>query len=347
MAARAALSQDVAHRIAAAKVATSALSRPVLGRAGVSIKAKVAVAKACVHGRCTYLAGLWAFIPAGTMERLSAAMMRPFRIIVGAHKPPVAGPHMSNSAVLEKVKQPPPAWIILLSRIRTALALSVRAPPYALALVQGQGGSEWRFALPLSMKALRLVMAPKLDDLPDPVLDPTVWEHSWKAAPAAWGALLRAARCKAGQDPARAEQILQEVPELNTAEDLAVDSDPDEFMCGQCTEVFSTAAGATLHRLKSHPELPNWPLLTRQSVAGSSCPVCNIDFNQRLRVLHHLRRRGGVDSDCRRRVLDGEFAGNSPETVAAADAVDAAHRRCCRAAGRHVLAGPTCALAAP
>jgi hypothetical protein len=31
------------------------------------------------------------------MERLSAAMMRPFRIIVGAHKPPVAGLHMSNS----------------------------------------------------------------------------------------------------------------------------------------------------------------------------------------------------------------------------------------------------------
>ena len=173
MAARAALSQDVAHRIAAAKVDTSALSRPVLGRAGVSIKAKVAVANACVHGRCTYLAGLWAFIPAGTMERLSAAMMRPFRITVVAHKPPVAGPHMSNSAVLVKVKQPPPAWIILLSRIRMALALSVRAPPYVLALLQGQGGSDWRFALTLSLKALRLLMAPKLDDLPDAELRPT------------------------------------------------------------------------------------------------------------------------------------------------------------------------------
>ncbi len=85
---------------------------------------------------------------------------------------------MSNSAVLMKVKQPPPAWIILLSRIWMALAMSVRAPPYVLALVQEQGGSDWRFALTLSLKALRLLTVPKLDDLPDPVLDPSVWELS-------------------------------------------------------------------------------------------------------------------------------------------------------------------------
>ena len=248
--------------------------------------------------------------------------------------------------MLRRLRQPSPAWSLLLARAAAGIRLSRGAPDYIRGLLQGRGGDEWRFALTLSLAALQRLLTPKLDAMPHPVADPAAWEAAWRAAPAAWQATLRKATVLAGADPDKAARVLAEFPELNVAADDDGDSDPDEFMCGHCGECFSTPAGVTIHRLKAHTDLPNLPLLVRQSVVSSTCPACHVDFHQRLRVLHHLRRRGGIDSECRRRVLGGEFAGHSPEAIAAADAVDAAHRRCCRAAGRHVLAGPTCALGA-
>ena len=154
--------------------------------------------------------------------------------------------------------------------------------------------------------------------------------------------MVKRATLRAGADPAHAAAVLAHFPELDAHKDDYTDSEADEFLCGQCNQAFSTVAGVTVHRLKAHPELPNLPRLVRQSVLGSVCPACGTDFHQRLRVLHHLRKRGGDDSACRARVLAGEFLGHPEELLAAADAADAEHRRCCRRAGRHILAGPVC-----
>ena len=343
----AALSQDVAKRTAAAHLATTALRRSVLSRDQIQRNAKVAVAKACVHSRGLYLAGLWGLLPAGLMGRFNAAMMRPYRVILGLNRAPEDGQHVGNAEVLRVLRQPSPAWTLLLARAAAGIRLSLRAPDYIRGLLQGRGGEEWRFALTRSLAALQRLMAPKLEAMPSPMLDPAAWEVAWRAAPAAWQAILHKATQLAGTDPDRAAAVLADFPELNVAPDDDGGSDPDEVMCMHCAECFTTPAGATIHRLKAHADLPNLPLAIRQSVVDATCPACHLGFHQRLRVLHHLRRRGGVDSDCRRRVLSGEFAGHPAEAIAAADALDAAHRRACRAAGRHVLAGPTCAPAAP
>jgi hypothetical protein len=118
---------------------------------------------------------------------------------------------------------------------------------------------------------------------------------AWRAAPGAWRAILARASKLAGADPVRAVEVLSHFPELDAALDGDSDSDTDEFLCGRCAEVFSSAAGATIHRLKAHPELPNLPMLVRQSVAGTVCLAFHKEFHQRLRVLHHLRRRRGAD----------------------------------------------------
>lgn len=231
---------------------------------------------------------------------------------------------------------------MLLARVTTGIKLSTSAPSYIRGLLQGRGGEEWRFALTLSMAAMQRLMAPKLDDLPHPAVEPAVWEAAWRAAPAAWLAVVKGATLRAGKDPAHAAAVLALFPELEAHKADNTDSEADEFLCGQCNQVFATVAGVTVHRLKAHPELPNLPRLVRQSVLGTVCPACGTEFHQRLRVLHHLRKRGCTDSACRARVLAGEFLGHSEELLAAADAADAEHRRCCRRAGRHVLAGPVC-----
>jgi hypothetical protein len=300
-----------------------------------------------VHGRSNYLMGLWGFIPAGAMSRLQAAMMRPYRIILGLNRAPEGGKHVSSLEVLCRLRQPAPAWVVVLARIAAGIKLSTGAPTYIRGLLQGRGGDEWRFALTLSLAAMQRLMAPKLDDMPHPAVEPAAWEAAWRSAPTAWQALVKKATLRAGADPARAAAVLAQFPELDAVQDDHTDSEADAYLCGQCNLSFPSVAGVTIHRLKAHPELPNLPRLVRQSVLGSSCPACCAEFHQRLRVLHHLRKRGGEDSACRARVLAGEFLGHPEELLAAADAADADHRRSCRKAGRHVLAGPVCLVPQP
>ena len=199
-------------------------------------------------------------------------------------------------------------------------------------------------ASPSPLAALQRLMAPKLDDMPHPVVEPAAWEAAWRSAPAAWQAVVKTATRRAGADPIAAAAVLARFPELDSRHGDSTDTEGDDFMCGHpgCNMFFTSVAGVTTHRLKAHPDLPNLPRLVRQSVLGTMCPACGTEFHQRLRVLHHLRRRGGDDSACRARVLAGEFLGHPEELLAAADAADAEHRRCCRRAGRHVLAGPVC-----
>jgi hypothetical protein len=82
------LGQEVAARTSSAGVACSALCRPVLGKTALPAKTRVAVAVACIHTRCNYLAGTWPLLSAPQQRRYDAAMMRPLRIICGAHRPP-------------------------------------------------------------------------------------------------------------------------------------------------------------------------------------------------------------------------------------------------------------------
>ena len=199
----------------------------------------------------------------------------------------------------------------------------------------------------LSLQALQALLGVKLASMPDPAVDPRSWECAWAGSPGPWLCLVKRAGQLAASDPLKAMMLLARFPGLAPGEHLDVDSDPDEFLCGQCVLSFSTAAGATTHRRKAHPELLNVPALIKSFVGGSACPVCGTNLLSRLRVLHHLRDRHGRQTPCRDTLLLGGFPVQSAEVLAVADEVDRLFRRDCRKAGRHGMAGPPCRLVVP
>jgi hypothetical protein len=275
-------------------------------------------------------------------RRYDAAMMRPLRIICGAHRPPSEGQrHTHNVEILEELLIVPPAWVLVLQRLKMAVRTSCAAPEYVLALIQGNGGSEWREAIMASLAALKALLPGKLAELPSPHLDPCAWEASWTAAPGMWHQIFAAAERLAAKRPAAALRLLFAIPGF-VPTGLGMDElEKDEFLCGICAATFGTPGGVATHRLKAHPASAPEPQMLRDSVLGGTCPVCSQDFRHRLRVLHHLRARRGAIGLCRAEVLTGRFLGlHSVEEVAAADEADRLHRRACRRAGIHILAGP-------
>ena len=336
------LGQEIAARTSSAGVACSALCRPLLGKTVFPAKTRVAVASACIHTRCNYLAGTWPLLSAPQQKRYDAAMMRPLRIICGAHRPPAEGQrHTHNVEILEELLVVPPAWALVFQRLKMAVRTSRTAPEYVLAMIQGKGGQAWREAISASLAALKALLPAKLADLPSPLLDPCAWEASWMAAPGMWFQLFAAAERAAAKKPAAALRLLFATPGFVPSGLDCNGAEQDEFLCGLCAATFSTPGGVATHRLKTHPISAPEPQLLRDSVIGCFCPVCGQDFRHRLRVLHHLRARPGAAGLCREEVLSGRFLGlHTAEQVAAADEADRLHRRVCRRAGIHILAGP-------
>ena len=156
------------------------------------------------------------------------------------------------------------------------------------------------------MEALKAILSPRLDDLPSPASSPEVWEQLWSAYTGPWFGLLAMAATRAAADPAAVAAVLAGTVGLSA--DPAADpcSSDDEVMCGICGVTFASAGGCATHRVRQHPETAAGPRMLRQSVVGTSCPVCGRDYRHRLRVLHHLReRRGRADGPCRVEVLSG------------------------------------------
>ena len=81
------LHRELAARASAASVAMSALSRSLLAKSSLPATMRTMVARACVHSSALYLSGVWSELSSTQMARIGPAFYRPFRIIVGVHKP--------------------------------------------------------------------------------------------------------------------------------------------------------------------------------------------------------------------------------------------------------------------
>ena len=53
-----------------------------------------------------------------------------------------------------------------------------------------------------------------LAELPDPALEPAVWEDFWRASPGGWNALLRKLKHEVLAQPLKAREVLEAIPEL-------------------------------------------------------------------------------------------------------------------------------------
>ena len=85
------MGREIASRANAGQAAMHALSRRLLGNEGLPRHVRVQVAKACVASRCLHQAGTWDELQGRQLQRLKVAWSRPWRIIVGAHRPPPPG----------------------------------------------------------------------------------------------------------------------------------------------------------------------------------------------------------------------------------------------------------------
>ena len=109
--------------------------------------------------------------------------------------------------------------------------------------------------------------------------------------------------------------------------------------------------GPKLHRAKLHRDVPgaSGEGFVKSFLAGSVCPVCQVDFVTRARAVQHLRLRDGRQCTCRWSLEAGLCQPVAPEVRAAADAADLLHGQVCRRSGVNPLAarGRGCRGTAP
>ncbi len=70
--------------------------------------------------------------------------------------------------------------------------------------------------------------------------------------------------------------------------------------------------------------------VVKPRLVGSICPGCGVGFRTHIRLVEHLRPRGGVANDCRRYVLSGAVSRLYPSALAALDEGDHLLPKTCR-----------------
>jgi hypothetical protein len=212
--------------------------------------------------------------------------------------------------------------------------------PVTLALALAQGGSGWFHLVLLSARAVWRLLRSKLCELPDPLLDPCVWISYWRNSAGGWAAQVKLALRMAACDTDEALAALDGMPEIALGcaspmdDECGDESEADEFLCGVpgCHKAFSSIRALLAHRAGAHGISKNAEYKKR--IRDGRCPVCDRDFEVRLRCIHHVVH---CSAACKEAILGGDYPELSAAQLAAADAEDLEHRRRCRAAGRHEL----------
>ncbi len=326
------------NRVKASTAATHALAKSVLTRRKFSVAARHHVATACCHSRLLYHAGLWTNFSKQQFARLRAAFDRPLRLIAGVAGPPLETfAHTSSAAVSDFCAALPFEWAVTFARLRLAARMVRVSSPTVAALMRSRGAREWRRVVQVSAAAMWLLLPGKLESLPDPTVDFKPWLELWQQFPGQWLRLLRLGADAVVRSPTAAALVLAGLPlgfhsSVVEAEEA---SSEEEFLCGVCSRWFKSPAAAAAHRAAAH-EAGRYAEL-KKFVCSGVCPVCGVNYHQRLRCLQHLSKQ---PSPCRTVIETGGIPELTGEAQAAADAEDLAHRRQARLACRHVLAGP-------
>ena len=148
-----------------------------------------------------------------------------------------------------------------------------------------------------------------------------------------WNGLLKLLQQRVVSRPSSAESVLAEVGLEDSPDPV---SDADEFLCDTCGSWFDSVAGLRIHKAKLHGNSNEG--FVKRFLAGSICPVCEVDFFTRARAVQHLRLREVRACTCRLALEAGSFEEVSPESRRLADAADLLHGRRCRANGINPLA---------
>ena len=313
---------EIAARVTAARQADAALHR-VLADKRLPSEARSAVGEACVQTRLLYAAGTWDVLSATQFEMLHCAMMRPFRKAAGAHREPAAGEvRRSNAEVLSALQVAGLKPRLVAARARYAARASLHGSDWLLALLRSPAGLSWRSELLLALATLQTELAPQLDYLPDPRVDPAAWEKTWTAEPLRWKRLIRAflkqASCKEPGD-----DVVEAVEQL-----------PLSWRCIHCDAVFANRRAMLAHARVKH----GVRTLSRRVVLTQFCPACGTDFHCRLRAIRHIETATSCNLAMQHELLP-MWSSDSVE-VCEANAADQELVKRCRRLGRNPIAGP-------
>ena len=316
--------REITARAAAANSASRALAR-VVGNPRYPSEARTAVAEACVETRALHAAGVWDPLPRGQFRIMRAAVMRPLRMAAGAHRRPREGEvRRSSRQVCADLGAAELAPRLAAARIRYAVRASLWAPASLRGLLRSPPAAAWRAALVRDLRGLREVVAPKLDDLPDPEAAMHEWEALWTEATPQFLELVRKAVKGCLHWPGALGQ---------DSESDQGDLDDDGQLCGTCGKVFASRVALLMHARTVHG------FRTRAShcVAGSICPCCGKDYHVRPRLIRHLCEGRHA---CAQAAAAGALPPLPPELFAAEAARDKALWREARRAGVNLLCGP-------
>jgi hypothetical protein len=122
---------------------------------------------ACVASRVLFGAELWPRLSAKQAQRVEASLLQPLRRAATCtqHRGAPAV-HIAHEEIRRRYAVP--ALQVRLDAAKLRYAARLSASPELRALVQGPGGLGWRSELTAAMSAMQLLLAPKLDNLPDP-----------------------------------------------------------------------------------------------------------------------------------------------------------------------------------
>ena len=113
------------------------------------------VAKACVASRCLHQAGTWDELQGRQLLRLKVAWSRPWRIIVGAHRPPPPGQSWKSNGEVQKELQVAELEDELACMRLLCMARAARlAPPCVLAMLRTGAAAAWRSAVVEDMECM-------------------------------------------------------------------------------------------------------------------------------------------------------------------------------------------------
>ena len=189
---------------------------------------------------------------------------------------------MTDEQIRLQLKVPTVETRMAAERLRYAARLSTHGQETTMAFVQGVGGQPWRSMLLHDIAWLQRALAPKLEALPFPGLDPRAWEAFWRKWPKVWSQLIVKSLEVVAQHPHRYQPAVKSEPASVSA--VAARAVDGEHMCHICWDVFPTVRSLNAHRTIKHKHRAEHQFYVRDSV----CPVCGTEFHMRVRAMSHF-----------------------------------------------------------
>ena len=335
------LAPEILKRAARALDAWYQLADRVFGSPHVPTSVKSSLAYSLIFTRLLYAAETWTTLTPASLRVLDTVQARVARRILGTwytkhdsvdHTTDRAD-HTTNEEDRRSLGWPSIECELRRKRLAYAARICRYAPDTLRALLQARCAGRplpWVLTLYDDFEALRIVHAPKLDELPHPSVCMQTWYKFIESYPAAWNEFIRRyIFFTSSALTARGVPIFEHQLIVCTAASTMTAPIPGWYKCQLCPanacRIFPSERALRAHHVAGH----NMRCQTRCYIeADGICPVCKLCFHTRIRAIAHAQRR---TSTCSREIL--RCVRLNANRIALLDLEDAATRKATRKSG--------------